>query len=442
MKKDFLKNIEFDFYLVLLMGLSFLSYLGYFVNIIIPLFILFGLVAIFTRRSVVYMLPIIFFMEMVYRDLNDISNIVSVYTFTVGALVVIDLVWNRRIVKKGVMTIPLVIFSILGLITFINSPDYLISFEGWIQTSILIVIYIYLVNAFEDNEINFAHISKLFMYLSLLITFEMIHFVSSQDIEPIDVIRRRLINLGNKNLNLVIYANIVSIPLIGYLIMKSRIKIVYMFFALISAVGIFLTLSRSSIATLGVYILLIVPLIILLEKDKKNLLIQGVTFILLVSGLLFFLEQYDFVSDYFSTLFGRDFTNYDSRYELIEVAWTQFKEYPIFGSGGVYISKYYLESFGPISYHNIFAQASTLGILGLGALIYIFFVKTKMILSKNSDFIWFALILIFATSFVNGMLQPMYFNSSYMNFIFIIIASIDVYSNTKEETPKAIKEDI
>ena len=162
---------------------------------------------------------------------------------------------------------------------------------------------------------------------------------------------------------------------------------------------------------------------------------------MVIGVIALFLEHYDYISDYFSTLFDRDFTDYDNRYELIEVAWDKFKEYPIFGSGGVYISKYYLESLGPISYHNIFAQASTLGILGLGTVVYMFYVKTKMFLSKKSDFIWFALVLIFVTAFVNGIFQPMYFNSSYMNFIFIIIASIDVYSNTNKQDNKAIKED-
>ncbi len=442
MIKNILKNITFDLYLVLLAVLSFLSYLGYFTEYIMPLFIVFGLIAVFTRKKVIYILPIVFFVEMVYRDLNVISNIVSVYTFSVGALLVLDIVWNRRITKIGVMTIPLIIFSILGLVTFINSPDYLISFEGWAQTSVLIAIYIYLVNAFDDDEINFSHISKLFMYLGMLITFEMILFVSSSDLLPMDVITRRLINLGDKNLNLVIYANLVSIPLIGYLILKSKIKIIYMFFGLISAVGILLTLSRSSIFTLGVYILLITPLIFYLEKNKKNLIIQGIIFFLLLGGALLLLEHYNFVSEYFATLFERDFTEYGVRYELIEVAWIQLKEFPLFGSGGVYISKYYLETRGIVSYHNILAQTSTLGLLGIGALFYMFYAKTKMICSKNSDFIWFAIILIYVTAFVNGMVQPMYFNSSYMNFIFIIIASIDVYSNNKKQSNKADKEDI
>lgn len=441
MMKNILENIKFDLYLVLLAGLAFLSYIGYFTDYIMPLFIILALVAVFTKQKIIYIIPIVFFIEMVFRDLNDTSSLVSVYTFAVGALLVLDFVWNRRLVRLGVLTIPLLIFSILGLFTFINSPDYYISFEGWIQTSVLIFIYMFFVNAFDDDETNFSHIAKLFMYLAILITFEMLHFVGTHDLEPIEVIRRRLIDLGGKNLNLVIYANIVAIPLIGYLVLKSKFKVIYMFFGILTALGIFLTLSRSSILTLAVYAALLAPTIMYLEKKKINFIIQGLVFVVLLGIGLLILEQYDLVSDYFATLFARDITYFDDRKELLEVAWEQFKEHPLLGNGGVYISRYYLAELGPISYHNVFAQASTLGILGLGALGYMFYIKTKLVLSKKHDFVWFALILIFVTAFVNGLLQPMYFNSSYMNFIFIIIASIEVYKSSDKDNNKAIKED-
>ena len=79
-----------------------------------------------------------------------------------------------------------------------------------------------------------------------------------------------------------------------------------------------------------------------------------------------------------------------------------------------------------LNYHNTFAQASTLGFLGIGTLIYLFVLKTKLIFSKKSDFKWIMFVLIYGTAFVNGMLQPMYFFATYMIFIFIIIS---VYEN-------------
>lgn len=441
MMKNILENIKFDLYLVLLAVLTFLSYLGYFTDYILPLFAIVGLVAIFTRRKVIYVLPIIFFVQMVFNDISDDESLVTLYSFFVGALVVIDFIYNRKFVRIGVMSIPLGIFSLLAVVTFINSPDLFTTFEGFLQIFTVLIVYLYLVNTLDDDELNFSYIAKIFMYISLLVTVEMLHFVVSHDLEPIDVIRRRLIDLGGKNLNLIIYTNILAIPLIGYLVMKSRVKVIYMIFGVFSALGILLTLSRSSIFTLGVYIVLLVPLILYLEKKKLNLMIQGLVFAVLLLMGLFFLEQSDIVSDYLTTLFARDFGEYDNRFDIWLIAWEKLKEFPIFGSGGLYTSRYFMQDTGIISYHNIFAQVSTLGTLGIAALIYTFYVKTKMILTKKSDFIWFALILIYATAFINGMLQPMYFNSAYMNYIFIIIASIEVYSSTSKHNNKDEKED-
>ena len=72
------------------------------------------------------------------------------------------------------------------------------------------------------------------------------------------------------------------------------------------------------------------------------------------------------------------------------------------------------------------AQASTLGILGIGAFYYLFLEKTRMIMLSKSSFKWFVLILIFTTAFVNGTLQPMYFYTTYMVFLFLVLASIEV----------------
>ncbi|KFZ26123.1 MAG: O-Antigen ligase [Candidatus Izimaplasma bacterium HR2] len=441
MMKNIIENIKFDLYLVLLAVLTFLSYLGYLTDYIIPLFVVVGVFAIFTRKKVIYILPIIFFVQMAFNDLSDDKSLITLYSFFVGALVVIDFIYNRKFVRLGVMTIPLGIFSILAIITAVNTPDLFTTFEGWIQITTVLVVYLYLVNTIDDDEVNFSHIAKIFMYISFLVTVEMLHFVVSHDLEPIEVIRRRLIDLGGVNLNLIIYTNILAIPLMGYVVLKAKVKLPYMLIALISATGILLTLSRSSIFTLAVYVVILVPVILYLEKNRLSLIIQGFIFFLLIAIGLYFLEQQDIVSDYFNTLFARDFGDYDNRFDIWLIAWDKLKEFPIFGSGGLYTSRYFMQDTGIISYHNIFAQASTLGILGIGALIYTFYIKTKMIISRNSDFIWFALILIYITAFVNGFLQPMYFNSAYMNYIFIIIASIEVYSNTKKQDNKDEKED-
>lgn len=423
-----MKNISYDIYLVLLTVLTFLSYIGILTDYLLPLFIIIGLVSVITKRKVLYVLPIAFFMQMSFSDLRDDVKITTIYVIILAFIIVLDIIKNRKITRKGYLFIPFVIFSVLSIITGINNSEITTTFYGWIQITSIFALYFYFVNTIEYKEDNFIFISKLLMYLSLLVTMEMLHYLLTSDLEIIQVIRQRTIDLGWENLNVIIYANIVSIPLIGYLVLNAKVKVPYMLLALVSILGILMTLSRSSIFTVGVFVVILIPLIFFLEKDKMSLFIQGLIFLMFVSMGLYLLEQQSLVSDYYQTLMDRDLTYFDDRLALLEIAWENLKEYPIFGNGGLYSSRFLIEENGEgaINYHNTLAQASTLGFLGLLGFIYMFYKKTKLILMSQSNFKWFVLVLIYITAFVNGMLQPMYFYASYMLFIFLIIASIEI----------------
>ena len=423
-----MKNISYDLYLVLLVVLTFLSYIGILSEYLLPLIIIIGLISVFTKRNVLFVLPIAFFMHMSYSGFRDDTRITTIYVIVLTSIIVFDIVRNRQLSKKGYLFLPFVILSVLSIITGINNSDLFPTFAGWIVITSIFGLYFYFVNVIENKKDNFVFISKMMLYLSILVTMELLYYLFKSDLEIIEVIRQRTIDLGWENLNVVIYSNVVSIPLIGYLILKSKVKVPYMLLSLVSVTGILITLSRSSILTVGVFIVILIPLMFFLEKDKMSLFIQGLIFLMFVSMALYFLEEQSIVSDYYQSLMNRDLTYYDDRLVLLEIAWENFKEHPIIGNGGLYASRYIIESNGysALNYHNTIAQASTLGILGLLAFGYLFYKKTKLVLKSQSDFKWFVLVMIYVTAFVNGMLQPMYFYASYMIFIFLIIATIEV----------------
>ena len=159
-----------------------------------------------------------------------------------------------------------------------------------------------------------------------------------------------------------------------------------------------------------------------------SLLIQGLIFLAFVSIGLYILESYDIISDYYSILTDRDLTNYDDRLVLLQVAWEQFKMHPIIGSGGIFSSRYHIADAGyaAINYHNTIAQVSALGIFGLVGFIFLVIRKIKLMLLTKDSYKWFILILLFVTAFINGSLQPMYFYTTYMIYLFMILASIEV----------------
>ena len=428
--KDVIKNIQYDIYLIGLLILTFFSYTGLIQEYLMPLLVGIGVICIMAKKSVFYIIPIPFFIQMSFSDLRDNVSVTTTYTVIFAVLILIDVLRNRKITKKGYLSIPLLVLLGGSILTHINSPDLFTTFAGFMQVASVLGLYFYFINTVEKDSRNYEYVAKLLMYMSALVTFEMIYFIYDSGDLAITLIRQRQIILGWENLNVIIYCNILSIPMIAYLVSKAKVKLPYMIFAAISLIGIFLTLSRSSILTVGVFVLLLVPIMLTIEKDRKNLIIQGLIFVFTVLIIIFYFEyRFSFFTEYIEAFQSRDLTYFDDRMKLLQISWEQFKMHPLFGSGGLYSSRIHLSEFQSLNYHNTIAQASTLGIVGLAGFIYLFYRKTKLIMSTKSTFKWYVLVLIYVTAFVNGMLQPMYFYTTYMVFIFLILAIVEVNEN-------------
>jgi hypothetical protein len=382
-----------------------------------------GAILIWYKKSILYLIPIALFLQLGYSDLRNNIEITTLYSVIFLVMIVIDSVKNRKFTQVGALTIPLLILTVLSIITWINAPDTFSWFAGFAQIVTTLVLYIYFLNTVDKSENNYLNISKLFLYLGLFVTLEMFYFLYDTQLPIIDVIRMRQINLGWENLNVVIYHNILSIPLAAYLVMHEKNKIFYMILALFSLVGILLTLSRSSILTVAVMVLFIAPYMFITAKEqRKSLLINTGIFIVTVVVIGLILERYGVISGYLDSLLGRDLFRYQDRYEIILVAKDILLQYPIFGGGGLYTSRVYLQDIGAINYHNTIAQASTLGFTGLIAFVYLFVQKTRLIIKPKSHMKYYLLVLLFTTAFVNGSLQPMYFYTTYLVSIFLLIA--------------------
>lgn len=427
-----LKLVEFDLYLLLLGILSFLSHIGKIGDWLFPIIIVIAIVIVLRSKPITYFFALVIFMQMGLTDLRDNVTLTTIHTTLAFVVIIIDVVKNRKITKLGKLFTPLAILSGFSIITAFNAPDLFTAFAGFIQIFSVLIAYVYFVNSLDKDEKNLYNISKLFLYAGMFVTFQMIYFVMNQDMHAMDVIKNRVINLGWENINIVIYTNLISIPLGCYLIVKSKAKLPYMIITILSAVGIFMTLSRSSILTVAVYALLLIPYVLINEKSKRNLLYQGIGLVVIAVGTIYFLQQYDILTKYFDSLFGRDLLAYMDRWVLLEKSVEVLKEYPLFGGGGLYSSRYHLQEFGPLNYHNTIAQASTLGIAGLIGFGYLFYEKTKLILQKKHTFRWVLLVLIFVTAFINGSLQPMYFYTTYMLMIFMIIAAFENVETTEK----------
>lgn len=431
--KTLLQEHMFDIYMVLILVLTFLRYTEYIGNIYFVILALFGLISIVLNKSIFYLLPLALAGQMSFKDMRENVDITIMFGSAILLLITIDVIVNRKLKKLGYLSLPLVLLAITGIFTAINGISIYASFVGWFQLFMISILYTYFLNTL-DKETPYKTIGKLFMYLSILVSAEMVHFVAQSDLEFIEVIQLRSIDLGWENLNIIIYVNLVTVPLIGYLVTQARYKIFYMFASSFIILGIMLTLSRSSIISLAVFIVVLIPLIIVFDKNKKQLLIQGSLFLVILGILVFYFEQSNIISDYFKTLLDRDFDDLGGRWELIVIAWDNFLLHPVFGTGGIFSSRYLIEEAGyhSINYHNTIAQTTTLGVFGLGAFGFLCYRKFKLIFRAKDPFKWFAFVLIIVTVFINGMVQPMYYYTSYMMYLFLILALIEVKQNKKD----------
>lgn len=429
--KEVLNKISYDLYLIVLGSFAFFSFTGAISEYIILLYVGIGFLVVIAKKSVFYFLPIALFMTMSTTELRDDVTSIVIYAVIILIIFIIDIIRNRTFTKTGYLFLPFLLFIILSVFSSMNAIDNFTPMVGFALAVVMLVLYVYFLNTIQSGENTYQKVSKLLMYLALVVSAQMLYQVSLQGENAIWFIEHRRIDLGWENLNIIIYVNLVALPLVGYLISKAKFKLMYMIFAVIIIIGVFLTLSRSSILTVGVYVLALVPTLLVLEKNKTWFIIQGLICLMFIVIGIYYLEHYhQVISDILNAIISRDWTHTEDRTVLLKVAIEQFKLHPIVGSGGLYSSAVHLIEYGPKNYHNIIARASSLGSLGLLTLIFLFVRKTKLIMLSKSTFKWFALIMIYVTAFVNGMFQPMYFYTTYMVYLILVLVVIEV--NIKE----------
>ncbi|MFK5883045.1 MAG: O-antigen ligase family protein [Candidatus Izemoplasma sp.] len=423
-----INEIKFDIFLIMTGVLTFLGHIDAIGSFLLPIFVVLWIVMVWKKFDIEYIISLAFFIGMSINLITEKVDTNIIYLSVFGIVITIDAFFNRRFTKLGQLFGPLVIFVVLSVLAFFNQVDLFTTFMGFIEMLAILGAYLYLLNTFKKGESTFRNVAKIAVYASLVVTAEMLYYILTSDLDVIVLIRTRAINIGWANINLIIYVNLIAIPLVAYLIVNSKFKIVYMMFALVIILGIFLTLSRSSIFTVGVYMLILIPTILILEKNRISLYLQGFVFTIIVFMFGYYLQQDLIVTDYFNTLLSRDLTDFESRWDLILVGIDLLKEYPLLGSGGVASSEYHLSEFGSSNYHNTIVQASTLGVFGILNLGYLFYKKIKLSLKTKDNFKYFAITMIVVTALVNGMFQPMYFYIVYMAYVFMVLASIEVNS--------------
>jgi hypothetical protein len=198
------KHISYDLYLIGLILLTFWSFIGPLEPYLMPLLVGIGFLFILDYKSIFYVIPIPFFVQMSFGGMRDNVQVTTTYSIIFTIMIVIDLIRNRKIQMRGQLTLPLAILVGLSVITHINSPDLFTTFAGFAQIASVLGLYFYFINTLQPGDDNFRFVAKMMMYMSVLVSMEMMYVIYESGELATTVIRTRTIDLGWENLNIII----------------------------------------------------------------------------------------------------------------------------------------------------------------------------------------------------------------------------------------------
>ena len=86
--KTQLKEFTYDAYLIVILILTFFSFIGPMQPYLLPLLVGMGVLMILAKKSVFYVIPIPFFIQMSFSDLRDNVQVTTVYSLIFLVLIV------------------------------------------------------------------------------------------------------------------------------------------------------------------------------------------------------------------------------------------------------------------------------------------------------------------------------------------------------------------
>lgn len=422
------QTFKFDLYLLFIFTLTFVSYV-YELNLLaLAVFLIVALITIYKTDNILYLISLFLFIQMSTTVIRDDTQITTIVGLSILPVIILDFIKYRKIKSIGALGLPLIIFIDASLVSLFNAESLFVGFVGVILMASIFVLYVYFINTLPAKEETFSMIAKIFLALSSLVTLQMVYIAINLDLPLIEIISRRMIDLGWENINIVVYPNLFAIPMVSYLLLKARFKLPYLMILTWIIIGISLTLSRSSLLSVAVYITLLVPYVMYQSQKRILFLFEIMIFTVISSLAVQYIEtNYQLFSDYYAAINDREWLRFTDRLELAKIGFEVFKDFPIIGTGGLFSSRFVLEDYGfnAINYHNTFVQTLTLGTLGVIAFIYLQVKKLILVIKIDPVKRYIILVLLFVTIVVNGMFQPMYYYATYMFYLFLVLASVE-----------------
>ena len=340
------------------------------------------------QRDVLPIVPLIFF-TMFCLSSPSVPSYMWIVTIpailVVGAALFHFFYYRIEEFKFGKLFFPMGLFFIAILLGGIGAK-LPASKTGTLMGALLIVIgplfvYLIMLNYGGKNIEMRRYIAKTMMYFGFTMV---VHLISFYVFKPVGLVAIEGVpHLGYGISNTIATYFLITFPMCFYLYVTTGDKksYVYLLVGLLQFISIILTTSRGAtiFGVVEFFVTAIVTIFVLDKKKRKGYLLF--TAIVLAVGAVMFVLLYNKVIGFIKYMFS-DGMNDSGRFELYREALACITEYPVFGAGLGYIGKWdkVFNSIGIYMFHNTILQyLACLGIVGLIAYAYIYFVRLEIL---------------------------------------------------------------
>lgn len=345
-------------------------------------------------------------------------------------LFIVDIVKRKTRFKLSTIFFGLLSLVVVNLLSFINVRGKELTFIallGVLQLLGFLIVYVYILNTHDNN--GKKYISSVALITATAITVELaINYITL-----VGNVEKSSNDLFWAVSNSIAMFYLVLIPIGLYNYFKDQKNNFYIL--LLTGFNFFMMLfmlSRGAYLSLAIMIIPIAVVFYNIAKDKKRLMIDGVTTLVICLVVSYFYGTkfglIDMILEYFNRV---DFLDENGRGNLLLIGWELFKENPIFGAGA-YSGAYYLKEHSVGTYHNYIVQTiATTGIVGLIGLVYFIYTVIKTAFKKDIYNILY--LMSFVYILIHGIVDNTFFNPIIMIFLATTMPFLEHYHESLED---------
>lgn len=436
-----------DYFIILIAAISYLCWAFNAVFLGLGIMSVILAVLLITQPNSIYTLPVFLLAFYMVPNFVNAYYWTAVFLVPLGASIIFNLIVYKRKISKGGLFYPILATFLAGMIggliyttTNYNFFEFIKDFGFMaLLTACFTGSYLFFNSTVSIEDFNYKkYISKIFLYLSLLMLAEMLTFYLRSDDIFLAIAQKRL-KLGWGNTNTLATVIMSTIPFTLCLSTQYRKGGFFTIAAFVQYIAIWITHSRGCIIISSVVMFAYIVYLLIIQRgfNRGFLIANTAVFIIFVS--LFVLLYTSKFKELFGDIIIKGLDD-SGRFSLYEKAWNLFKQNLIFGTGYFYKTDQ-IRSF-MYMFHSIPLQiAANLGIIGLIAFAYFYFVKYKLMFKNLKNPLCFAIFLSIFSMDLYGMIDVVifvYYHAIAIIVLLIFLQKIDIAAKSFPNKTKEV----